>query len=363
MTTTHPAFTVTGESLTEIARDLFLEGQWRKALNLLVDGLEGISHAQAIDVLMHRAKLTGQNVLDIEEDKPTSDYLERVRFMYPPLLEIGQQYYVPSAYVTSYCVHDLEGPGRTGNRHLAMPSRNHWTGTQEASADKVWRSLYYARNPRTAYPVSLTLPTGFHREAPSRERVVLFEEHPAIPFWMLASNTPATVLQAFLEGGGELERVGGEFLPWEDEPVGFLPRTDPGTGDYIASLAESSGVAEEDVRSMLSPADDSDVPPVPEATADCHCGYIMTDGGVYACGYHQHKALAARLLKFTLGITDVSDPEQVLECHGAIRLSRSAIDHSYRAMFVKTPTASQKSKLRRWLEKYPHAEIEDLCPK
>lgn len=114
---------------------------------------------------------------------------------------------------------------------------------------------------------------------------------------------------------------------------------------------------------MLSRDDDSDVPPVPEATVDCHCGYIMPDGGVYACGFHQHEALAARLLKFVLNVPDTENPEKELEARGAIRLSRRASDHGYRVLFTKTPTASQKSKLRRWLEKYPHAEIEDLCPK
>jgi hypothetical protein len=65
-------FKIEGEHLTRLARTLWAdELETTKALNLLVDGLQGITEAQAISILTGENKLVGCNDLDMVPDGAT----------------------------------------------------------------------------------------------------------------------------------------------------------------------------------------------------------------------------------------------------------------------------------------------------
>lgn len=72
------SFQVTGASLTNQARDLMKEGDWKKALEVLMDGLEGMTYEYAIAILEGHSRLEGANsdVTLVAEDETTRQELQ-----------------------------------------------------------------------------------------------------------------------------------------------------------------------------------------------------------------------------------------------------------------------------------------------
>lgn len=61
MTVTTASFRIDGRHVTRIARDLVLDGDWRKALKVLIDGFEGMDHDIAFKILAGTHTLDGIN--------------------------------------------------------------------------------------------------------------------------------------------------------------------------------------------------------------------------------------------------------------------------------------------------------------
>lgn len=82
MTTTTASFRIDGRHTTRIARDLVLDGDWRKALKILIEGFEGMTHDIAFQILSGTHTLSGVNdeITLIEESD--SNYQEAVNYTY-----------------------------------------------------------------------------------------------------------------------------------------------------------------------------------------------------------------------------------------------------------------------------------------
>jgi hypothetical protein len=66
-------FSVTGEFITGISRNLWAEGEHAKAIKLLVDGVRGFSECMALEVVTGQKKLVGTNLLKLVKDNATKD--------------------------------------------------------------------------------------------------------------------------------------------------------------------------------------------------------------------------------------------------------------------------------------------------
>lgn len=66
-------FSVTGEFVTRIARNLWAEGEHAKAIRLLVNGVQGFAECMALDVVSGRKKLVGTNDLKLVKDSAKTD--------------------------------------------------------------------------------------------------------------------------------------------------------------------------------------------------------------------------------------------------------------------------------------------------
>lgn len=66
-------FTITGEFLTAISRNLWAEGACSKALRMLIHGLHGFTEENALAVLTGRKKLVGENTLQLVKDNAKTD--------------------------------------------------------------------------------------------------------------------------------------------------------------------------------------------------------------------------------------------------------------------------------------------------
>jgi hypothetical protein len=199
--TAHGHFTVTGEAITQIARDLMVSDEPGKAYRLLADCLIG---AGADDV--SRRVLTGAinligdsvNGIDVETADPEDvrEYVELVRYIYAGRVKIKGKWYRPRGVVLSYGADDARAAGRrarvTDDPIATMAS----LGRRRAE--------YYAGPGERVELVTDCGDLEIHRNG----AYVIFEPCADAPLWMKpAGDTQAAVTQA-LAAGRSLERIG-----------------------------------------------------------------------------------------------------------------------------------------------------------
>ena len=74
MTVKYLSFEITGEFITQHARDLIQENKVREAERFLLTSIVGLSHGQMINILRGEKKMIGSSrggTLDLDDDDPT----------------------------------------------------------------------------------------------------------------------------------------------------------------------------------------------------------------------------------------------------------------------------------------------------
>ncbi len=92
-------FSIEGEFLTDFFRNICLEGNWSKAINLLQESLIGFPMDLALKVLSGEMKLVGLNNIYIEEDLDSEDYKKRINEMYGKNINVNGTWYQPSMLI------------------------------------------------------------------------------------------------------------------------------------------------------------------------------------------------------------------------------------------------------------------------
>lgn len=101
-------FSITGEFITEHARDLILEGRERLAYQLLVDDLPGMTTELADRVLRGTHCFTGVNEVElVQEDEPPAKYLNDLEFIFGAIYEYNGMHYRPTRIVSSWGREDI----------------------------------------------------------------------------------------------------------------------------------------------------------------------------------------------------------------------------------------------------------------
>lgn len=116
-------FSVSGEHITKLVRNLVREGNWRHGLATLIDGFEGMSYDLALAILKGEKRLIGRdsNLEDAEEDPKVRDMLQAsyASALMANVLQWDGKYYKAYALVTELGMpdyykakehHDVYGP-------------------------------------------------------------------------------------------------------------------------------------------------------------------------------------------------------------------------------------------------------------
>ena len=379
-------FHIFGEDFTRICRDLMWEGNWVKALNLIMEGLPGVSWELAIDVLECRKRFEGDNQFTVaDEDPEDPDIKERLRnysYTYGPTLEYRQHYFVPYARVTSWAYQDFSGPRY--NRFITKESKTARIGGCPVST--TFRSLYYANDPHNDVCFGVT---KTEKDDGGDGVIVLFREVVMPPPWRKPHTDPSEAYAEYVEKFGLPPKRGAHenFLgaPWdladdekpdeEDIPGSFLSNRRvtrdaadddgeeedlPGGSGLMGELAKQtaamSGLPLDVVMGTVDAVTGKqDTESEPQALKDTGPnGYVLRNGKFYACNYHAHAALARRLLKWELvsGDPDIDDPEKHIEQNcGVARLSTGPVGGP-RYQYMKKPTRAQEKVVVDWCLKY-----------
>lgn len=78
-------FKITGEQVTEAARDLVVSGDWRRALALLTEDIEGLAYLDALAILKGDKRMAGSGdemALSLEDQNVRQTYCEEVKSVY-----------------------------------------------------------------------------------------------------------------------------------------------------------------------------------------------------------------------------------------------------------------------------------------
>lgn len=111
------SWSITGQYIAEMARGLVLSGQWREALNMLVEDCGEMTHEVALSILRGDKTLIGDSASGISlgdvdpNDQSVSAYLGNFNYMFAGLWKHSGKVYKPYARVHSFDTADLYWAG------------------------------------------------------------------------------------------------------------------------------------------------------------------------------------------------------------------------------------------------------------
>lgn len=322
-------FQIYGEDFTRLARDLWREGSYGKAIRLLVYGLNGpsgdrMTEPLAIEICTGRKKLVGDvHGMDLEDDDAHSkcpsvaDMLDRMQN------NIDERQAIIEDMMQMRAGDTVIVPSPTGPRRV--PRRR------------------------------VTHQPGSNFRAP---KWVLKGQWSDLPVWEDAEDN------SFVQYGEELPRGAHEVCE------GHEARLDDPWRRAEAQLGEDSPVPEglerlapptmqEVFKRLMSDAPTEVPEPVVEITSP-H-GWLNREGKFYPCEYMQHRGLADALAGLE-GVDLQDQPtgggEGVLESRGWVKLHGQGFARGPLATVgAKPPTKAQQRMILKWCEltggKYP----------
>lgn len=295
-------FSISGEFITNHARDCWAEGAYVRAMDVL-DCLIGASHEQKLEILFGTKKLIGVNDLDIVVDnwKPADgvdypDYKEGMR----------------------------RGDG--------------WVELKRLKEDKAWQIAY------DEWPHSRTGFAAYTYEAASWKKVC-----------ELVGEERATVI--FNEVQNDMtDRQSGAFKPsratdFEHDETHANTKADPLAAMYaqaqqnllmaaIESGADISAIPTVDA--MMNRGTKIEV--VKDDRMASASGWLLPNGEYYGCGPMEHIGLAESLLDHIGSkMTSTGNAELIAESYGWVKISRSLC--GFYVGCKKKPTQKQLNRL------------------
>lgn len=332
-------FSVEGEFVTGIVRDLVRDGRWRSGFTLLTDCIAGGMTAEQVQqILQGTHMLTGVNELEFVEDTRTEAvaYRKHLAWQFAGVLRIAPgDYFQPYAVATSFSWDDLP-KGDIGERLRAR----YGGGADYLREYGIARARYYATDPERDHVAIVD------------RQLVLFHRLDDPPLWVRGVDKAEEALAQYTAAKRRLEVRGAhvdemvdtlvqQMLDEEEDEREATAEDDDATdtaadlmtGDPLASLmahAESMlGAAGVGTLKAMMGEYDEESKPVPDPTLADESGWITPDGDFYGCAYHEHGALARRLLIHTAGVDmdadDAPDPEQEGDRRGWVRIQKSAL--------------------------------------
>lgn len=214
-------FRVTGEFITNFARDLVLEGKWDRALRNLMDTLHGMTYDFAIKILSGESRLIGVNndielVDELQEE--AAKYQKKVAWLYAGTIRLTDDIcFRPYAWVSNWGPADMHSAGSLQNSH-----RGAWNGYLKEVYP--WRSIFYADSRKNDVLMYLNLPYDGGRPGAS----VLWKKAPNVPPWFpirqgTSPNEAQKALNEWLEHH-KLEERGHHQMFGDDPSLWDRPR-------------------------------------------------------------------------------------------------------------------------------------------
>jgi len=340
---------ITGEFVTNHARDLLKEGDWTNAARFLTTSICGFTLEHAQMLLSGDYRLIGEShgpdVQTIALDKDTTEeaekYKEHLKYMFAGIFKThhgGDVVYLrPYAICKRWCKDDIDFDGSIWYR-----KSNRWRTDVlvDDQKDKLLRSLYYADDRYKDYA---------HWYVPEHA-VFILKEVKSPPPWINIHSWIDEAIKEYIDVRGVPPHVNQPYFSefsieqrqYEQEKLEEAKKA------IIGEKAEETE-EDEEVEEELFPA-------VEDKNFFCGNGWIAPDGKFYGCQYGEHKFLAETLVKqiYKLPFTEVTysyDYEKILEAAKFLKIFTNAVDNKHVYIQFK-PTPSQEKALFGWMTKH-----------
>lgn len=99
-------FSISGDFITQHARDRLREGSWRNAYNFVTDCLSGVDSQTVIDVLRGTKQFEGVNEFEVVDDDAQSEVQAWIDFQFRNCFLFKNKVYRPYGHVSAYCEDD-----------------------------------------------------------------------------------------------------------------------------------------------------------------------------------------------------------------------------------------------------------------
>lgn len=350
--TTEARFIVTGDFITRLSRDLFIEGKLRDAERILMQCIEGMSYENAVSIIKGESRIAGTSATTLTLEKDDDQKIKNfIKSKYSGVVRYKDSYYVPYAVVNGW------GPKDVGAGHI----HKHKLYDNYAPEDPVpvgltsrFRMMAESRN--VAYMDDKQNDLQFILKLNNINSVILWKSVPIPPYWIDVINKGdwQQGLDEFIEVGNELSvrnhQSYFEYDEYDDRHMNDddefeeveSKNVDDIENDALKDLMVNAGIDESAITGMLkifsNDVDDS----VPVALSNEQLqkamhGYILKDGRFFGCEYHHHANLAGRIFKHLFN-REVEDPEKEADNAGWIRIQKSGISGTHNCIICSKPT-------------------------
>lgn len=383
MPTVTTGFTLTGEFVTEHARDLMLEGDWEGAYRFLTEYVDGCDHDTAVAMLKGEKRIIGEagpkgNTLELADEDPErkAEIEEDCNRLWAGTVRFRPIYLRPYAIVTNFGPRDIAAAAIYGNEKYDSAPEDAAALAGHTVKKVRWnfnRCCEYMNDPANDYVYIVKLPNG-------DSHFVLFERTESTPIWWspipCRENWQEKSVAQWVEAHGDLPER-GYIQKFEDEPptpeeiseevdrrlsnaaddladrVTGSDRDDflkQQMADQVARL--SPGLDPEAVAGTISHlfnGGEDEGPPVEDNPEDHKYGWILPDGSFYGCTFHGHADLAGRLFRYKLGMEEppADSVKEAMEQRW-VCVSKSAVTGEFRAQYTGRPNSKQWDVLKDW---------------
>lgn len=316
-------FTITGEYITQQARNFVMEGDWQRAVDFLAKSFFDFPSDLAFAVCKGAKKLIGDSSMGIDiADDHDEEFEKRIEWLYAGYYVTGGRFYQPYATVDNYGENDIiPVEGKTVKRN---------SGRVYSQIDYSYRPYHYADDPRRDLVIEVRGKNDYDI------RAALFKLVDAPPLWMreVAFNKPQEAFDNFVAIRG---------IP----PVRGHQQWYGGGTERVAYAQVTKAFAQP----MVEEEEKPEPPLVVDSTYSSPYGWISPDGDFYGCQRTEHRATADALCR-QLGLDD-SRGESALENVGWCKVTDSCLPpFEVLILAEKGFTQAQINVIQAWCEKH-----------
>lgn len=232
-------FVVCGDFVTEHFRTRVLEHEWQRALNEIMETLEGFTFDHAVEVLSGQMKLTGTDDLEMVKDEDSAPYLSELDWQYGHLWNDAGTWWEAYAIVTNYGDRDLP----LGSSKPPYITENmHGTAKRTVEIDVLTKRAQHYTDNNGDRIIRLPVPDSQGIERPM---MALFRQVSSAPVWIKGLRTAQEAVAKARQEGHVTLRGHSQWYPMEEREQ--ITRNAKEYGRRMAELKKAGVWPDQDV--------------------------------------------------------------------------------------------------------------------
>ena len=280
-------FKISGDFITNHARNLIIEGRWEDGLHLLKDCVIGVDYETAVSILSGEKKFEGINTLQLEDEnsQTRTEWEEKIKWCFCGIVKRGSEYWRPYAYVDNWCAEDLNRQTMMTNKHHNHSYDGGTTLTKNTVEFNEWA---IARN--NYYMDDRVNDLATWTEINKNSVAVLWKQVRVVPPWIETHRDWQPAIDEFIQ------------LRWLNHRGGHTAKESKTDTQTDTQTAQETFEDEQEQRYQNEYAQVANR--IHVHSLDTTNGWLSPEGVLIPCKYMEHDFFALVILKEIYGIDD-----------------------------------------------------------